>query len=82
MKRGTSLNTEKKFFSKKVSKYQSILFSRLELADKQTYSAFEDKLKVSGKYQESIRKVSASVILQQKKIPDYVSGTAFLPVRG
>ena len=56
MKRGASLDKEKKVFSKKVSKYQPIFFLSLELPDRQTDSVFEGKWKVSGKYQESVSK--------------------------
>ena len=47
---------KKKFFQKKVSKYQPIFFLRLELTDRQTDSVSEGKWKVSGKYQESVSK--------------------------
>ena len=56
MKRRTRLDTGKKFFLNKVSKYQPIIFSRLEWTDRQTNSVSKGKKKVSEKCQESVSK--------------------------
>ena len=52
VKRRTRLDTGKKFFLNKVSKYQPIIFSRLEWTDRQTNSVSKGKKKVSGKCQQ------------------------------
>ena len=75
---GSKFKHEKKFFSKKVSKYQPIFFLCLELPDRQT----DNFSKESEKCQESIRKVSACIILLQLEIPGGASGTDVLTLTG